>query len=72
MQKYLKRKSLIREIYESPNDFLQRVKDEDSGLGESLQEFTESYVKIKYKKDWNKKEREYLIKQMRSNLNAAL
>ena len=68
MQKQLKRKGYIRESHESPNDFLIRVSASDSNLGLSLAKFTENYVCLAYQKGWLPKERELLLKRMRTGL----
>ncbi len=70
MQKKLKNKHIERQPFETPNDFAQRINTKDASLGKALQSFTHVYVKLKYQKEWNKKERDFLLKEMREALKS--
>jgi transglutaminase-like putative cysteine protease len=68
MQKSLKRKNMTRAAYETPNDFAFRVKVENEELGSILEKFTQLYVCLKYRKDWEVKEKTFMLKQMKNHL----
>jgi transglutaminase-like putative cysteine protease len=69
MEKKLKRKGYVRKPYETPEHFAQRVMDSNSKMGLSLLAFTKSYIILKYKKEFKKKEMKYLISTMNKSLN---
>jgi len=70
MQKRLKRKGFSRNMFETPNDFVERISMGDNDLSKNVDSFTKNYIALKYKKTSELKTKKYLIKNMKDALRA--